>query len=297
MTAEGHRQSLLGPRFPPGFRGSGAEKGWHAHCWVEGLMSSAAALPLPSSVHPESTPLPRAILRARPIPLASLGLAGNARAGKTSDAPSSAGPSSDVVARLPRPVPLPPSVAALHAAGAPEPANAVHPEDAGHLDGDAPAGALETELIAMLPSLERRAYRWCRDNAEAQDLAQDTVVRALGKKPTFDSQSHLRAWLYTVLRNLFISRRRRDQSWQRASGELALSATRTPEPAAPFLTSSVERALASLPEVFASVVRLVDLEDHSYADAASTLGVPVGTVMSRLFRARQRLARDLPDFA
>jgi RNA polymerase sigma-70 factor (ECF subfamily) len=191
-------------------------------------------------------------------------------------------------------VPLTPSVAALHAARALEPANATHPDDAGTPCQEVHAGTLETELIAMLPALERRAFRWCRDSAEAQDLAQDTVVRALGKKPTFDSQSHLRAWLYTVLRNLFISRRRRDQSWQRASGELCLAAARTPEPPATFLTASVERALDSLPEAFASVVRLVDLEDYSYADAASTLGVPVGTVMSRLFRARQRLARDLP---
>jgi RNA polymerase sigma-70 factor (ECF subfamily) len=65
-------------------------------------------------------------------------------------------------------------------------------------------------------------------------------------------------------------------------------------PAAAFLTPSIERAIARLPEAFARVIRLVDLEDHSYADAASTLGVPVGTVMSRLFRARQRLAQDLP---
>jgi RNA polymerase sigma-70 factor (ECF subfamily) len=106
----------------------------------------------------------------------------------------------------------------------------------------------------------------------------------------------LRAWLYTVLRNLFISRRRRAQSWQRACGELSGLAHAVPAsaPGAAFLTPSVERALARLPECFARVVRLVDLEDYSYADAASTLGVPVGTVMSRLFRARQRLARDLP---
>ena len=148
----------------------------------------------------------------------------------------------------------------------------------------------------MLPSLERRAYRWCRDPAEAQDLAQDTVLRALGSDPCFDSESHLRAWLYTVLRNLFISRRRRQQSWQRASGELTGLVQQSPAgaPAAPFLTPSVERAIASLPEAFARVICLVDLEDYSYADAASLLGVPVGTVMSRLFRARQRLAQDLP---
>lgn len=158
------------------------------------------------------------------------------------------------------------------------------------------AAALQHELVAMLPSLERRAYRWCRDAAEAQDLAQDTVLRALGNGPSFDSAGHLRAWLYTVLRNLFISRRRRTQSWQRACGELSGLAHAAPAsaPSAAFLTPSVERALARLPEAFARVIRLVDLEDYSYADAATTLGVPVGTVMSRLFRARQRLAQDLP---
>jgi RNA polymerase sigma-70 factor (ECF subfamily) len=173
----------------------------------------------------------------------------------------------------------------------PEPANAVSPPS-----GTRPsAECLESELVAMLPSLERRAYRWCRDPAEAQDLAQDTVLRALGNAATFDSEGHLRAWLYTVLRNLFISRRRRDQSWQRASLELCGLAQQAPgSPASSFLTPSVERAIARLPEAFARVIRLVDLEDYSYADAASVLGVPVGTVMSRLFRARQRLAQDLP---
>jgi RNA polymerase sigma-70 factor (ECF subfamily) len=174
----------------------------------------------------------------------------------------------------------------------PAPASAESPPS-----GVRPSGvALRSELVAMLPSLQRRAYRWCRDRAEAQDLAQDTVLRALGNGPSFDSEGHLRAWLYTVLRNLFISRRRRDQSWQRASGELSGLAHTVPAiaPPAAFLTPSVERAIARLPEAFARVLCLVDLEDYSYADAASTLGVPVGTVMSRLFRARQRLARELP---
>lgn len=256
-------------------------------------MSSAVALPLLPSARSESSP-PRATTLGSRTPLASVCRA-------TPTLPSSAprhepghncrsGPKSGVVARL-QPVPPAPSVAALHIAGVPRPANAVSPDDS-----PGPCAAeLETELIAMLPALERRAYRWCRDPAEAQDLAQDTVLRALGKKPTFDSQSHLRAWLYTVLRNLFISRRRRDQSWQRASGELTGTAERASDAPVPFLTASIERALARLPEAFARVVHLVDLEDYSYADAASMLGVPVGTVMSRLFRARQRLALELPS--
>lgn len=194
--------------------------------------------------------------------------------------------------------PSPPSVAAQHAAGSAlpwaRPANVVEPEAQSEVR---PAlQSLERELVAMLPSLERRALRWCRNATEAQDLAQDTIVRALRSSPRFESGGHLRAWLYTVLRNLFISGRRRDQSWSRASAELTAAASRAAEsaPNAAFLTPSVERAIARLPEGFAKVLRLVDLEDYSYADAASTLGVPVGTVMSRLFRARQRLARDLP---
>jgi RNA polymerase sigma-70 factor (ECF subfamily) len=191
-------------------------------------------------------------------------------------------------------VPPAPSVAVLHGAGeapAEAPSTPIPPSRS------QPSGeSLRAELVAMLPSLQRRAYRWCRDSAEAQDLAQDTVMRALGNGPSFDSHGHLRAWLYTVLRNLFISRRRRDHSWQKACGELSGLAhgAAAAAPAAPFLTPSVERAIARLPEAFARVIRLVDLEDYSYADAASALGVPVGTVMSRLFRARQRLAQDLP---
>jgi RNA polymerase sigma-70 factor (ECF subfamily) len=157
---------------------------------------------------------------------------------------------------------------------------------------------VQSEVIAMIPALRRRAWRWCRDPAEAEDLVQETLLRVLGAGAEFDSQNHVRAWLYTVLRNLFISRRRRDQSAKRALGELgALASSRAAaaSPSAPFLTRSVERALASLPEAFAHVVRLVDLEEHSYGDAAELLGIPVGTVMSRLFRGRQRLAQQLAD--
>jgi RNA polymerase sigma-70 factor (ECF subfamily) len=198
-------------------------------------------------------------------------------------------------------VPPAPSVAQLHALAAAAPANAVAPAPPSDAAAPEPTERASVdyrdELSAMLPSLERRALRWCRDAAEAQDLAQDTLLRALHSSPTFDSEGHLRAWLFTVLRNLFISRRRRDQSWQRASAELVGANPRDEAPHASFLMSSVERALASLPEGFAKVVRLVDLEDYSYADAAGVLGVPVGTVMSRLFRARRRLAKELPELA
>jgi RNA polymerase sigma-70 factor (ECF subfamily) len=146
----------------------------------------------------------------------------------------------------------------------------------------------------MGPALRRRAQRLTRSAAEAEDLAQETVLRALDAAPEFASREHLRAWLYTVLRNAFVSRRRRDRNAERAAAELTVMIEqRGPAPGPRFLTKSVERALEALPEPFASVVQLVDLEDHTYADASAALGVPIGTIMSRLFRGRQRLARAL----
>jgi RNA polymerase sigma-70 factor (ECF subfamily) len=179
-----------------------------------------------------------------------------------------------------------------------EPLAAPAPSDAPALGG-APehAAPRESEIIAMLPALRRRAWQWCRDDVEAEDLVQETVLRAFGAGASFDSDGHVRAWLYTVLRNLFISRRRRELSAQRASAELGIlaEAAGAATPPASFFTQTVQRALGNLPEAFARVVRLVDLEEHSYAEAAALLGIPVGTVMSRLFRGRKRLAAALGD--
>lgn len=156
----------------------------------------------------------------------------------------------------------------------------------------------ERELRELLPSLRRRALRWCRDAATADDLVQETLLRACGRAPEFENQGHAQAWLYTVLHNLFVSRARREQSGRRALSQVgaALDHERSATGASPgFLLPSLQRALEALPEQFASALRLVDMEDHSYAEAAALLGVPVGTVMSRLFRGRRRLALSLVE--
>jgi RNA polymerase sigma-70 factor (ECF subfamily) len=168
--------------------------------------------------------------------------------------------------------------------------------------GSEPSVALDqADLLAHIPALRRRAFHWCRDTAQADDLVQETLLRAFRHRREFGTPGHQRAWLYTVLRNLFISGRRRAQSARRAAGALE----HTPQDAcmgtvassgAPFLMPSLQQALGSLPEPFARVIYLVDLEEHSYADAAAALGVPVGTVMSRLSRGRARLARALVAF-
>jgi len=156
-----------------------------------------------------------------------------------------------------------------------------------------------SDLVALLPALRRRALRWCRDAAQADDLVQETLLRACRHTGQFESEGHLQAWSYTVLHNLLVSRGRRENSARRALAALGASHTDRVSgwtaPSVAFLLPSVERALDSLPEPFASTLRLVDLEDHSYGEAAAVLGVPIGTVMSRLFRGRRRLAKALEE--
>jgi RNA polymerase sigma-70 factor (ECF subfamily) len=164
-------------------------------------------------------------------------------------------------------------------------------------DACAKRAPTQGELVALMPGLRRRALRWCRDAARADDLVQETLLRACRHGDKFENEGHLQAWAHTVLHNLLVSRGRRDRSARRALGvlgaTLAEGVTGWSAPAPSFLLPSLERALDSLPEPFSSTLRLVDLEEHSYAEAAALLGVPVGTVMSRLFRGRRRLAQAL----
>lgn len=184
---------------------------------------------------------------------------------------------------------VPPSAAEAAASAAASPAPSAQ--------SPVPYTPADGELAALLPGLRRRALRWCRDAALADDLVQETVLRAWRHTGSFENEAHLQAWSQTVLHNLLVSRGRREQSARRALAALgatfaeSVSGWRPPSPG--FLLPSLERALASLPEPFAGTLRLVDLEDHSYGEAAAVLGVPVGTVMSRLFRGRRRLARSL----
>jgi RNA polymerase sigma-70 factor (ECF subfamily) len=187
------------------------------------------------------------------------------------------------VARPPLSLVSPPAPRAEPEASAPEPAEGLPFE--------------RTVLIEHIPALRRRALHWCRDAAAAEDLVQETLLRAFRHKfrerGEFATPGHLRAWLYTVLRNLFISAQRRERSARHAIGALEHTPIENGPSGAPFLLPSLERALGGLPEAFARVICLVDLQEHSYADAAAVLGVPIGTVMSRLSRGRQRLAQAL----
>jgi RNA polymerase sigma-70 factor (ECF subfamily) len=159
--------------------------------------------------------------------------------------------------------------------------------------------ALRDELTEHLPGLRARALKLCLNAAEAQDVVQDTVERALRFEDSYRPGTNLRAWIHQVLFSVFVTRCRRSRRERRAIEQLTTDpcawTRHDASPAMHGLTRRVEAAIQSLPVQFGAVVRLVDLDEHSYKDAADRLGIPVGTVMSRLFRGRRLLAAALGE--
>jgi RNA polymerase sigma-70 factor, ECF subfamily len=160
---------------------------------------------------------------------------------------------------------------------------------------------VEMHLSNHLPELRRRARVLTRDPHRADDLVQDTLERALRFKHTFREGGHLRAWLMRIMHNVFISQRRRSTTERRVLEGAGLDpngwATLVPALLTPGLSPPVSRALDEIPDQLRKVVELVDLQDHSYKDAAEVTSVPLGTVMSRLHRGRARLAEALGKVA
>jgi RNA polymerase sigma-70 factor (ECF subfamily) len=156
---------------------------------------------------------------------------------------------------------------------------------------------LRQEMIPVLPSLRARALKLCLNRAEADDLLQDTVLRALRFESSYQPGTNIRAWLHQILFSVFITGCRRIRRERRALESLTVDPCawthRDAPPPMQQLSPRVEGAIQALPRQFAAVIRLVDLQEQSYKDAAAQLQVPVGTVMSRLFRGRRLLACTL----
>lgn len=159
-------------------------------------------------------------------------------------------------------------------------------------------------LVELLPELRGRACRLCGDPVVAEDVAQDTIERALKFKSQYERGTNLRAWVYQILFSVFITRYRRSRRDKTAMRSLAADpcAWTMPErfatpDASVSLTSSTQRTFDALPETFRVVLKLVDLDELTYREAATELGVPVGTVMSRLHRGRKLLATQLQQAA
>ena len=144
----------------------------------------------------------------------------------------------------------------------------------------------------VIPSLRRYARTFVRDAAAADDLVQDTLERAISRWHQRRSDGETRTWLFTILHNLAVNHLRRSA---RRGRELPLDDAGESDIAVPPTQEDTLRheeilaAVGQLPDDQRSVLLLVSIEDASYAEAARILDVPIGTVMSRLARARARL--------
>lgn len=156
------------------------------------------------------------------------------------------------------------------------------------------------QLLTYRPELRRRALRLSRCEVAADDLTQDTLERALRFRSQYRAGTNLRAWLHQVLFSVFVTRYRRLRRERAALRVLAddpaswASHERfaSPEALLP-VGEPIRRMLDALPPGFADVVGMVDLGGATYREASILLGIPVGTVMSRLHRARERLSAEI----
>jgi RNA polymerase sigma-70 factor (ECF subfamily) len=170
------------------------------------------------------------------------------------------------------------------------------------------------QAMPYMGSLYSAALRMTRNNADAEDLVQETYLKAYRAYGSFQEGTNLKSWLYKILTNTFInsyrSRRRRPNEtdledvedlylYRRLGGLEAASAGRSAEDLVldRFSESEVKEAVESLPDQFRLAVLLADVEGFSYKEIAEILNVPIGTVMSRLHRGRRALEKALFPFA
>jgi RNA polymerase sigma-70 factor, ECF subfamily len=169
--------------------------------------------------------------------------------------------------------------------------------------------AFEAEALPWLDDVYRFALSLTRDEADADDVLQDTFLRAYRSWHTYLPGSDCRRWLFTICRNVFLRSRERarptveleaadvDASaaaalyWSSASEAIDDMFTRLD------LAPAIQQALNNVPEPFRGSLLIVDVQDQSYETAAEILGVPIGTVRSRLFRGRRLMQEQLLEYA
>lgn len=170
----------------------------------------------------------------------------------------------------------------------------------------------EANVLSHVDALFATATRMTRNETDAEDLVQDTLVKAMKSRDQFVDGTNLKAWLFKILTNTFINRYRRgslerdvlagpearplSDGWMSAATMRQMS---EPEDQAlrPLVGAEVSRALEQLPEDFRLAVLLSDVEDFSYKEIAEVMGCPMGTVMSRLHRGRRLLQQTLFEHA
>ena len=175
------------------------------------------------------------------------------------------------------------------------------------MTADAARTTFEREALPHLDTVYRVALRLTADPSHAEDLAQETMLKAFRAWHTFRTGTNARAWLLTILRNQFINEYRRDRhrgptvDVTEVEGHTVFRDVQEADPEGRFFDQIVDEqvlaAIDALPDEFREAVVLSDLEGLSYAEIAEVVGVPVGTVKSRLFRGRQALQKQLHAYA
>ncbi len=169
----------------------------------------------------------------------------------------------------------------------------------------------ERDALQYMNQLYAAAMRYTKNPEDAQDLVQDTYIKAYNSFHQFEPGPNLKAWLYRVLTTTFINTYRKDQrrpqtsdseleDWQiaEASSHTSDQGKSTEDVVLENLPDSdIKNALAEIPEEFRMAVYLADVEGFSYKEIAEIVGVPAGTVMSRLHRGRKQLREKLTDYA
>ena len=164
----------------------------------------------------------------------------------------------------------------------------------------------ERTVLPYLSQLYPAALRMTRNSHDAEDLVQETIAKAYSGFGQFTPGTNLRAWLHRILANTFISgyrKRKREpviapgadpnEDWQADRDPLAVARSAEEQALDNMTDSAVLRALADLPADFRTAVYLADIEGYPYREVAAIMGTPIGTVMSRLHRGRERLRRAL----
>lgn len=166
--------------------------------------------------------------------------------------------------------------------------------------------AFEREALVHLDALYNFAFKLSRSRDDAQDLVSDTMLRALERWEQYHLGSNIRAWLFTILYHIFVSRKRRIDAREvlapdDADGSPAFEPVGETDPEGAFYDSFIDEkvveAIEALPDEYRTSVMLSDVQGMRYSEIATVLGVPEGTVKSRLFRGRRILQRKLRAYA